>query len=401
MTGFPARAGIVRAWRSRLHGILAFAAAVFVCAAGTLRGDDAHPPGKRLLLFVGSNTLGETAVPELAKAYLEQQKKATATAIQRNDDVIYVTGNLPDGSAVYIEIHASGSGDCFKSFLGQYPDADAPCDIGMSSRAATPDEAEAIKEKTGSDLTQRGSTAGDGCEHPVAMDGVAIVVPASNPVTRVSFSELRGIYSRTITDWSQVSDWKFTGGPAQGLAILPIRRKEPSGTLDFFKQKIKPDPGPMSDESVIPAFTSSTDLVKKVIDTPGGIGFVGQGYSYLPGLKRLQVYDDSPEMAMTADEAVFPDPNAVRSEYYPLSRAVYLYTPSVSANDDAQAFIVFALSDAGQSVIASKGALIAIQGTQYEIVPEQDGVVQSAEPTSTTSDGRTEKSSYACTGRTP
>jgi phosphate transport system substrate-binding protein len=396
MKGFPAWFGSVRAWRSRLCRLLVFTAAIFGWLAlrpTVLRADETgiHPPGKRLLLFVGSNTLGETAIPELAKAYLEQQKKAVSTSTQRNGDLIFVRGNLPDGSPVYIEIHATGSGDCFKSFLNQYPDADIPCDIGMSSRPVTADEAADIKEQTGSDLTERGSMAGDGCEHPVAMDGVAIVVPSSNPVTRISFTELQGIYSRTITDWNQVADWKFTGGSAQGLPILPIRRKEPSGTLDFFKQKIRPDPGPMSDETVIPAFTSSGDLVKKVIDSPGGIGFVGQGYTYLPGLKRLQVFDNSPGMAMTADEAVFPDPNAIRSEYYPLARAVFLYTPAVSGNDDVQPFIQFALSDAGQSVLVGKGGLIGIQGTQYEIVPDQDGIVKSVGPTSKTSDGRTQE----------
>ena len=221
---------------------LALAAAVLALLALTgaaLAGDAFfHPAGTRLLLLVGSNTLGESAVPELAKAYLEREKKVPAAIIQRNGEVIYVTGTLPDGSIAYVEIHPTGSGDCFKSFLGLYPDADAPCDIGMASKPIEPDEAAAIKEKTGSDLRQRGDASGQGCEHPLAMDGVAIVVPSSNPIGRISFSELQAIYSRKIVDWNQVADWKFSGGPAQGFPIVPVRRKEPSGTLDFFKLKI-------------------------------------------------------------------------------------------------------------------------------------------------------------------
>lgn len=183
-----------------------------------------------------------------------------------------------------------------------------------------------------------------------------------------------------------------SGGPAAGLAVVPIRRKEPSGTLDFFKQKIKPDAYPMSDETAIPAYTSSSELVKKVIDTPGGIGFVGQSYPFVPGLKRLQVYDDTKGMSMTTDEAVVPDNEAVRSEYYPLSRAVFLYTLAFSVNEEVVPFIQYAISEDGQAVMAGKGGLIKIEGTQYQVVDTPDLIVPStAGVSSTTSDGRPEK----------
>jgi len=87
----------------------------------------------QILLFVGSNTLGEKAVPELAKAYLEREKHVSPATISPQGESIYVSGKMPDGTTAYIEIHATGSGDCFKSFAGLYPAADAPCDIGMSS----------------------------------------------------------------------------------------------------------------------------------------------------------------------------------------------------------------------------------------------------------------------------
>jgi phosphate transport system substrate-binding protein len=371
---------------------LSLLVAFLALLASPLHADESgHPPGTRLLLLVGSNTLGETAIPELARSYLQQQKKVPSATIQRDGDTIYVVGTPPGGQPLYIEIHASGSGDCFKSFLGLFPDADAPCDIGMSSRPAKPEEIDAIKQKTGSDLTERGTAPGDGCEHPVGMDGVAIVVPSSNPISRIAFSELQAIYSRKITDWSQLADWKFSGGPPAGLPILPIRRKEPSGTLDFFKERIKPDPGPMADESLIPAYTSSGDLVQKVINTPGAIGFVGQSYALAPGLKRLQIYNDSPSMAMTADEAVFPDNDAVSSEYYPLSRVVYLYTTSFPANAEVQPFIQYALGDDGQAVLAGRGGLVKIAGTHYEIVPSGDDTIPAgADKSHLTIDGREE-----------
>jgi phosphate transport system substrate-binding protein len=369
----------IRAWLSKPGGVFSVTAAILASLA--LGGMDqacaatAHPLGKRLLLLVGSNTLGEKAIPELAKDYLEHVKQVPAATIDAHGENIYVTGKLPDGSPVYVEIHATGSGDCFKSFMGLYTAADAPCDIGMASRRIKPGEAVAIKQKLGCDMMRRGDEPGQGCEHPVGMDGMAIVVPASNPISRISFSELKAIYSRKIINWNQVADWTLAGGTPQGLPIVAFRRKEPSGTLDFFKEKINPEAGPMSDEKVIAAFTSSGELVTKVKETQGGIGFVGQSYAMLPGLKRLQVYDDSKGMRMTADQAVFPDNATVKAESYPLSRVVYLYTLSFFPNPEVLPFLKFAVSEEGQAVMADKGGLVKITGTQYEVVTPQDPTV--------------------------
>lgn len=325
------------------------------------------PPGKRLLVFVGSNTLGEYAVPELAKAYLEQEKKVPAAKIEAHGELIHVTGDIPGTGPVYIEIHATGSGDSFKSFLGQFPRLKEPCDIGMSSRRVTDQEAEALKTKFGSDFFWRGNEPGTGCEHPVALDGLAIVTHESNPLGRISFSEIKAIYSRKKSDWKDLGEWKLFGGADQGLPIVPLRRKEPSGTLDFFKSMIHPEAGPMADEKQIQAFVSSRDLAKRVAETPGAIGFIGESYATQPGLKRLQVFDDSPGMEMEPDAAVFPDRAAVRMGIYPLSRFVYFYTREFSLNPEMQPFIKFALGEAGQAIIADKGNLVKIEGTSDHI----------------------------------
>lgn len=325
------------------------------------------PPGKRLLVFVGSNTLGEHAVPELAKAYLEQEKKATGTKIDSRGELIYVSGTAPGQGAIFVEIHATGSGDSFKSFLGQFPGLKDPCDIGMSSRRVTKAEAAGLTEKFGSDFFWRGKEAGTGCEHPVGLDGLAIIAHGSNPIGRISFSEIRSIFSGKLTDWKELAEWSLFNGPPEGGRIIPVRRKEPSGTLDFFKQMIRPEPGPMADEKQIQAFVSSHELALHVARTPGSIGFVGESYTNVPGLKRLQVFDDTPGMAMEPDAAVFPDRAAVRMGVYPLSRFVYFYTFEAPTNPEVQPFIRFALGEAGQTIIADKGNLVKVEGTSDHI----------------------------------
>jgi ABC-type phosphate transport system substrate-binding protein len=330
-------------------------------------GAVSRPPGQRLLLLVGSNTLGEHAVPQLAKAWLEQEKMVQQVMIQSYGELIYVTGTLSGGGPVFVEIHATGSGDCFKGLIGQAPGVREACDIGMSSRRVKEEEADLVKTKTASDLFQRGKEPGEGCEHPVGMDGLAIIVHKSNPLTRVSFRELKSIYSRQVTDWRQLGEWKQAGGADEARAIVPIRRKEPSGTLDFFKERIHPEVGPMRDEKQIAAYVSSGELAAKVATTPEAIGFVGESYALVPGVKRLQVYDDSESAMMRPEEAVFPDRAVVRRALYPLSRFVYFYTPLIQTNPETKAFVRFSLSEEGQAVIADRGNLVPIEGTTFHI----------------------------------
>jgi len=189
--------------RFRSHGCSSLLLVLFLALHWGLPSHAAAPPGERMLLFIGSNTLGEHAVPGLARAYLLQKKQAKDVAIQRNGEIIYITGTLPDGKAVYIEVHATGSGDCFKSFLGTYTGTYDQCDIGMSSRRIKGEEVDEIEAKTGDVLGRRGDAPGLGCEHPVAMDGLAIITHQDNPLNRISFTALKAIYSNQLKDWKK------------------------------------------------------------------------------------------------------------------------------------------------------------------------------------------------------
>jgi len=346
--------------RSRSHGCPSLLLVLLLALHWGLPSHAAPPPGERLLLFIGSNTLGEHAAPGLARAYLLQKKQAKDVAIQRNGEIIYITGTLPDGKAVYIEVHATGSGDCFKSFLGTYTGTYDQCDIGMSSRRIKGEEVDEIEAKTGDVLSRRGDAPGLGCEHPVAMDGLAIITHKDNPLMRIAFTELKAIYSNQLKDWKELKEWK-----AAGLAITPVRRREPSGTLDVFVQNIKPDAAAMRG---ITSFVGNDELAAHVATLPGGIGFIGQSYPLAPGVKRLQVYNDDPEASsMTAGQAVFPDVSAVQSGRYPFSRIVYFYTSSVHLSDEIKPFLQFTFSPEGQTVLATEGGLVKIEGTSHQL----------------------------------
>ena len=368
------------------HWIVQLLVVAFAFQASVTNLHAAPPPGDRLLFFIGSNTLGEKAVPALAKAYLERVKKATDIVTQAQGDIIFISGKLPEGQQVYIEVHATGSGDAFRSFLGTYPGSYERCDIGMSSRRIRWSEVDDIEEKTGSILGDRGREPGTGCEHPVAMDGISIFVNNDNPLSRISFSELRDIYSREKTDWSDLREWPESAG---SRPIHPIRRKEPSGTLDFFIESIKPDIRAIRDPRSIAAYVSSQEVIAQVPKRPGSIGFAGHSLVIPPGVKPLQVYNDNsdPDKAVAAARAAYPDATAIRDLSYPLARVVYFYTTLLRINPEVTPFIQFALSSSGQSVLATEGGLIRVEGTPDHITPAQVEIAEKPAPAPETTKG--------------
>jgi phosphate transport system substrate-binding protein len=63
----------------------------------------------------------------------------------------------------------------------------------------------------------------------VAKDAVCVAVNPGNPVRRLTPAQIKGIFTRTITNWKQV------GGP--NAAIVLCGRTGASGTYAFFKEK--------------------------------------------------------------------------------------------------------------------------------------------------------------------
>jgi phosphate transport system substrate-binding protein len=98
-------------------------------------------------------------------------------------------------------------------------------------------------------------------EVPVAIDGIAIAVHPDLPVSGLTITQLKDIYTGKIRNWRQV------GGP--NLAIIPYsRRKEDGGTVEFFIDQVleKADFGNNTQYVY-----STTPALRKVSQNLGGI----------------------------------------------------------------------------------------------------------------------------------
>jgi len=205
--------------------------------------------------------------------------------------------------------------------------AESACDIGMASRRIKSDEAAKL-EPLG-DMTSAGN------EHILGLDGIAVIVNASNPNSELHKDEIKRIFAGEITDWSQV-------GASHG-AINVYARSDNSGTYDTFKSLVL-DGTPL----VVSArrFEDSNALSEAVSGDPNGIGFIG--LPFVHNAKPIVISEKG-------THGLLPNRLTVATEDYTLSRRLYLYTPSIPRNKFTQLFVEFALSKQGQDLVAADG----------------------------------------------
>ena len=256
-----------------------------------------------LLTLSGSNTVGADLAPKLARAFL-QDKGAIGIEINRlSPDSIQVKSVL-DGKAAFINVNARGSATAFTDL------ASGKCDIGMASRPVTVDEA----TKVGGKMSER----------VIGLDGVVIVVNKNLSVRSMNKSEIAKA---------------FTGDSFNVYA-----RDEKSGTYDLFKNLILHDlPLP----SGAKRFDNSESVVKAVATDPRGIGFTSLSAVH-GNVNVLAVADSSDSLPVTANQTT------IRTETYPLTRRLFLYTTDKSS-PIATEFVNFAASQNGQTTVEDVG----------------------------------------------
>jgi len=180
-------------------------------------------------------------------------------------------------------------------------------------------------------------------EYVIAVDGVCIIVNASNSIEKLTIDQLGQLYQGKVTNWSAV------GGPNQKVSLYG--RQPSSGTFVYVR-----------DEAVKGEYAASmrqmngnAQIVEAVKADPGAIGYVGVGYAREQGIKILQLSKDGASYYSPLDE------QAINSNVYPLARPLFQYTNG-KAKGDAKAFIEFELSPAGQKIVEEQGFFPVAEG---------------------------------------
>jgi phosphate transport system substrate-binding protein len=270
-------------WRIRA----AFCAIALACGACGGASGAAEP--------VTLNVTGSTTVSPFIRT------DATAFTARYPNVTINVTEVADSGSTAAIAAVGTGA-----------------VDIGMTSREAQAGELEQYP-----DLVQVG----------IALDAIDIAVHPSNPVSTLSLTQVRDIYSGKITNWSGV------GGP--DLTIHVNHRKAPSGTRDYFLEGVMKGVPVISSASLL----SSSGMTAAIAADPSAIG-----YGKTDSVATLK------PLSLQTDQGFIVAPNTlnIRTGAYPLNRPLFLITRG-QAQGAANSFIEYALSDQGQQAVTAQG----------------------------------------------
>jgi phosphate transport system substrate-binding protein len=168
----------------------------------------------------------------------------------------------------------------------------------------------------------------------IAYDGITVVVNPANPVSNLTFDQVRNIYNGNI------SNWKDVGG--QDKPIVAISRDSSSGTYKDFQTMA------MNGDNYRPDVLSQSatgGIVSEVAQNPNAIGYIG--FAYL----------DKSTKALNLDKgngSVSPTPETIKSGAYPLSRALLFYTNGEPTGLTKE-FIDYVLSEKGQGIVSEVG----------------------------------------------
>jgi phosphate transport system substrate-binding protein len=210
--------------------------------------------------------------------------------------------------------------------------------VAQSSRSLKPEEFEEAR------------TRGFSLEpQAVAIDGIALYVHPQLSIPGLSASQVREIYTGTIRNWSEV------GGP--DLEIIPFSRDpEDGGTPEYFQENIldKEDFAP----SVQPYVRDTTDSIRRVASTVGGIG-----YATASEVCNQQTVHPLPISREVNQDFVDPcdgdrvNQTAFANATYPITRELFVIIRRDGGLKEQAgvAYVNLLLSDEGQQLINQAG----------------------------------------------
>ena len=273
----------------------------------------------------GSNTVGAGLAPALAEAFLTRQGGTEITRHAGTGGHTWViTARMPnEPTPAGIEIDADGSSTGFADL------AQGKCDLAMTSRPVSDDEAHRLRDAA------LGDPRSPGNENVIGLDGIAVIVSGQNPTDALSLAELAKIYT------GETATWQGTDGLTG--PIVRYARDDRSGTFEAFRSIV------LGEGALAPGtrrVASNEEMAIAVGADPHAIGFVAM--SSVRWSKTLAISE-------AGARPLSPTAFAVATEDYPLTRRLYLYAPSPRVHPSTEAFLSFALSPEGQAVVAAAG----------------------------------------------
>lgn len=190
-------------------------------------------------------------------------------------------------------------------------------DIGLVSRSLKPVEAKTL------------------VAHTIALDGVALIVHAGNPVRQLDDAQIKAIYT------GRIRDWRGAGGPDRPITV--VSKAEGRSTLELFLHYTGLKNSQVRAQAVI---GDNQQGIKTVAGNPGAIGYVSIGAAEYAVEHGIPI-----RLLPMAGVAATTD--AVQRGRFPLTRPLNLVTHGAPLPLAAR-FIAFAQSPAVRDLIEAQ-----------------------------------------------
>jgi phosphate transport system substrate-binding protein len=213
------------------------------------------------------------------------------------------------------------------STLGEEQARDGSVTLGASTLLPPMDE-------------ESGEPMDDGLRRvPIGLDGLALIVHESNPITNLTLLQTRDIFAGKVLNWVQL------GGKESEIQL--VSREEGSGSRDTFATRV------MGDESVsltAVVMPTPTDVIEYVAEHPTAVAYVSAAV-VRSLMDENPANDGTAGVRVVALEGALPTLATIREQSYFLIQPIYLLSATEPAGRVRQ-FLDFAVSPAGQEIVA-------------------------------------------------
>jgi phosphate transport system substrate-binding protein len=216
--------------------------------------------------------------------------------------------------AARIVVTGTSAGKGFESFL------DKNADIVIATRPISPQE-----EKKAMD---QGMRLG---ERSIGYSGLAVITSPKNPVSELTMTQLRKIFSGEYTSWKEV------GGPDSPIRCF-TRRVPESGAAVFFQDKVLEKQPYGSTTTMADGWGTIMKVCAAANDLPIGIAPVIPALAAADKIRVLGVKEDA------NSSAVKPSEETLKNKSYPIFLAFRFYWDDNTVSAQSKKFIDFCAS---------------------------------------------------------
>jgi phosphate transport system substrate-binding protein len=276
-------------------------------------------PADVLFRIGGTSGIGEALMPNLVSSWMRARGYSSVSS--KRDNRISTIRGTKDGQVSRILISTGSAFGGFDALINGRVEA------VMSGRQILPDEADR--------LSALGDMTSVANEKVIGLDASLVLVNRGNPINTISTDVLGRILAGEVTDWSEVDK------SVKGKITVKIQ--------DLGADQASSPSGRLLGDRELPASIDRLGGEDSVAEAVGrDLNAIGIAHVQSGGTKAISVSERNAR-------SVGPDDFGIATESYPFTERVYVYVGSTAQDRVTRDFAEFALSPAGQDIVARSG----------------------------------------------